>query len=99
MIDGLSWVIPISEDLMKLFRITYDSVKEYSSEYDHLCYLGEVFDDNDTQIWIDTWGHITPEGNKIIAGTLAQIICSNHSLQNNRPPGSPGGKTNTNIYK
>jgi hypothetical protein len=44
------------------------------NKYDNLVYLAKLFDTTHKQIWIDEWGHVTPEGNRIIAESMLKVL-------------------------
>ncbi|HSH75293.1 MAG TPA: SGNH/GDSL hydrolase family protein, partial [Longimicrobiales bacterium] len=71
---GLSWVVTLSPRLVELFRLTSGRVQVEAAVHEHLHYLGDAFDEVEAQLWIDTWGHVTPEGNEIVAGHLASLL-------------------------
>jgi hypothetical protein len=74
MITGLNWVLPMDDRLMALFENTYEKVDREARGADHLYMLSDVFDEVETKIWIDTWGHVTPEGNKLVAQRIMSLI-------------------------
>jgi hypothetical protein len=57
-----------------LTQAVYQKVASVAPEYDRLWYLGDVFDDQDTQIWIDKVSHVTPEGNRLVAKEMLKAI-------------------------
>jgi lysophospholipase L1-like esterase len=60
--------------LVELARNAYRQIDELSSGNDHLWTLAGVFKGYEQQIWIDAWGHITPQGNQIIAQAMLEVI-------------------------
>ena len=70
MVTGLDWVLNLDEGLRALFTETYRSVGERAEEELGLIDLSGVFDGTDSTLWIDTWGHVTPEGNEIVARAI-----------------------------
>jgi hypothetical protein len=36
--------------------------------------LEDLFDGEDSQIWIDTWGHVTPRGNELVAERMIREL-------------------------
>ena len=68
------WVVKMEPSLVALFDATYIAVAEAAPNYQHLYYVADAFDDVDTQIWTDTWGHVTPEGNAIISRLMRDVI-------------------------
>lgn len=74
MIRGLNWVLNLDGDLADLFRATYLRVGIESRRTAGLHDLTDVFADQRSQLWIDTWGHVTPEGNRVVARRIANVI-------------------------
>jgi hypothetical protein len=64
----------ISPGWQKLARAIYQNVESGGRDYDRLVYMAEVFDDQEKQIWIDEAGHVTPEGNRLIAEEMLSVI-------------------------
>ncbi len=52
----------------------YQNIAKKRPEYKRLYYIADAFDKHDTQIWIDEWGHVTPEGNRLVAQKMLRII-------------------------
>jgi lysophospholipase L1-like esterase len=52
----------------------YGYLTEMTLEYENLFYIADVYYDRDDQIWIDSSGHVTPEGNKLIAEEILNIV-------------------------
>lgn len=74
MITGLNWVLNLDPPLIELFQKTYKKIEAETSDHEHLYYLGNIFDPVEDSIWIDTWGHTTPQGNQIVADDLIKVI-------------------------
>ena len=74
MITGLNWVLNLDPPLVELFQKTYKKIEAETPNYEHLYYLGNIFDPVEESVWIDTWGHITPKGNQIVANELIRVI-------------------------
>lgn len=74
MISGLNWVLNLDPPLVDLFTQTYENIETADPNYENLYYLGSVFDDVREPVWLDTWGHVTPEANSIVAGEMLRII-------------------------
>ncbi len=73
MADGsLDTVLPLDPALRGLFETTYARIATAAGRDEHLHYLGGIFDNEPAQIWIDTWGHLTPAGNALVAHAIAQ---------------------------
>ncbi len=66
--------LKMDETLIRLSRATYNKISAITPKYDRLFYLGDIFNDETSSIWIDTWGHVTPVGNELIARKMAQVI-------------------------
>lgn len=74
MITGLDWVLKLDPPLVELFQKTYKKIESETPSYERLYYLGNIFDPVEETIWIDTWGHITPEANQIVTDELIRVI-------------------------
>lgn len=74
MITGLNWVLNLDLPLTDLFRKTYRKIEAETPHHEHLYYLGNIFDQLEESVWIDTWGHTTPKGNQIVADDLIGVI-------------------------
>ena len=74
MITGLNWVLNLDTPLVELFQKTYKKIEAETLNYEHLYYLGNVFDLVEESLWIDTWGHATTEGNQIVTQDLIRVI-------------------------
>lgn len=61
------------EELTKSF---YEKIAEISVTEDNLFYLGDTFDKEASQIWIDGVSHVTPVGNQIIAKRIYDTLKS-----------------------
>lgn len=72
--EGLDWVVPLTPRAVELFSRAYERIPAEAARREHLHYLGDVFDDVEAQLWIDTWGHVTPEGNEIVATRIAEAL-------------------------
>jgi lysophospholipase L1-like esterase len=60
--------------LADMANAAYSEVELLAPEYDDLWYLADAFDDLGEQIWIDSWGHVTPVGNRHVAEAMLAII-------------------------
>jgi lysophospholipase L1-like esterase len=74
MITGLDWVLKLDPPLVELFQKTYRKIEYETPKYEHLYYLGKIFDLVEESVWIDTWAHITPKGNQIVTDELMRVI-------------------------
>jgi hypothetical protein len=84
MIDGLEWTLKMDDELRGLFQATYARIQVEAETRDQLGYLAGVFDDVDQQIWIDTWGHTTPPGNRLVAREMLRHIRDEDSAKGSR---------------
>jgi lysophospholipase L1-like esterase len=66
--------IEISGTLSQLVNQSYDYINHISEEFLNIHYIADLFDDQVDQIWIDSWGHVTPEGNKLIADEMIVLM-------------------------
>jgi lysophospholipase L1-like esterase len=64
----------ITPALSNLAQDVYAQIEEASIDYDKLWYIANIFDEYENQIWIDAWGHVTPEGNQIVAESMLEVI-------------------------
>jgi lysophospholipase L1-like esterase len=71
---GLDWILRLDPALRRLFEETYAGIAAAAAEDEHLHYLGDIFDRESAQIWIDTWGHVTPAGNALVAKAIADTV-------------------------
>lgn len=74
MLTSLSWVLDMNPVLINLFKTTYERIEIEALNSEHLYSLAYAFDEVKTQLWIDTWGHVTPVGNRQIAQKILAII-------------------------
>ena len=52
----------------------YGKVASVGPELEHFRNLADLFDDQDRLIWIDAVGHITPEGNHLVARAILETV-------------------------
>lgn len=64
-----------SPGLANLYETVYGAIEQIASEYDHLYYIVDIFDQEATQLYMDHI-HITPVGNQIVADEMLRIITS-----------------------
>ena len=64
----------IDPALASIATAFYGNIALLDRDYEQLSYLGNMFDDEEMQIWIDDVGHITPEGNRLVAQEILAII-------------------------
>jgi hypothetical protein len=57
----------------KLFTAVYQDIQSNISRYPNVYSMADVFDEYDSPIWIDA-GHVTPEGNQLIADRILNVI-------------------------
>jgi hypothetical protein len=64
--------------LVALYDSVYRIIEQSASQYENLYYLGHIFDEYKSGIWIDAM-HITPAGNQIVAEKILNIVTTrNH---------------------
>ena len=59
---------------LALGRDTYRAIQSLDTPSDHLRVLSDVFDEERGQIWIDEAGHVTPQGNELVARAIVSEI-------------------------
>ncbi len=74
MITGLNWVLNLDPPLVELFQKTYRRIESETPNYEHMYYLGNIFDPVEESVWIDTWGHVTPKANQVVTDELMKVI-------------------------
>ena len=74
MLTGLNWVFNLDAAVTDLFAGTYSQIEASRPEHEYLYSLTGVFDDAPGQIWLDTWGHITPVGNEMAAVAISRMM-------------------------
>lgn len=57
-----------------LANTVYQNISLVSQNYEHLRNLANIFDIEKEQLWIDEWGHITPEGNRLVAQKMLESL-------------------------
>ena len=62
---------PVLGELAMAF---YGKVASVGPELEHFRNLADLFDDQGKLIWIDEVGHITPEGNRLVAQAMLEVI-------------------------
>jgi hypothetical protein len=62
--------------LVDLCRLAYLRIQAASEKQEWLVFLGDLFDHVDGQTWIDPWGHVTPETNRMIARKIFDVLAS-----------------------
>jgi hypothetical protein len=67
----------LNTTMVNLVRSTYGKISIAASHHKNLLYIANVFDNQTEQIWIDTWGHVTPEGNRLVARKILIKIKNN----------------------
>lgn len=65
--------------LIALTKAVYERIYVSTLEYEHLWYIADVFEGHEEQIWIDAWGHVTPEGNRLVAQKMLSMIKKSRS--------------------
>jgi hypothetical protein len=60
--------------LAKLTKAVYGDITSEAADRENLWDIAYLFDEEDRQIWIDDWGHVTPEGNRLVAQEMLTAI-------------------------
>lgn len=64
----------LDSDLATLAKVVYDDVASLAQEYENLWDISNALDEENTQIWIDEWGHVTPEGNRLVVEEMLSVL-------------------------
>ena len=64
----------IDPALADLAHRVYANVSSVASDYENLWSLADIFDGEHAQIWIDEVGHLTPEGNRLVAQEILAVV-------------------------
>ncbi len=56
--------------LVEFAHAVYRRVDSADAALQRLRSIADLFDEHDQQIWIDEWGHVTPEGNRLVAEVM-----------------------------
>jgi hypothetical protein len=80
MLTSEAMELAIDESLRVLVVETYRQAAVAASEYPRLHLIADVFDDVEESIWIDTWGHVTPIGNQIVAQRMLEFMTADSDL-------------------
>lgn len=64
----------IDPALADLAHEVYADVSSLASDYENLWSLADIFDGEHAQIWIDEVGHLTPEGNRLVAQEILAVV-------------------------
>jgi hypothetical protein len=59
--------------LVALYDSVYRIIEQSSAQYANLHYLGHIFDERKSDVWIDEV-HVTPEGNQMVAEKMLSIV-------------------------
>jgi lysophospholipase L1-like esterase len=70
----------INRSMAELAVAVYSQIQKASDQYERLYYIADTLDAHEYQIWIDSWGHITPEGNYIVAQSMLQVLADHLSV-------------------
>jgi len=63
--------------LIELYGSVYRRVQQAAEKYEDLYDMANVFDEYEPLVWIDI-AHVTPEGNRLIAQKMVQVIMDRH---------------------
>jgi hypothetical protein len=70
-------LLELQPGLGKLYDAVYRTMELESSKYENLYYLGHIFDNYDSPIWIDEW-HVTPVGNQLLAQKMLDVVTAHN---------------------
>ncbi len=73
-VDEDQMIADMDPELYRLFRAVYSQIELRAPEYENLHSLAQILDQQDSQVWTDYLGHVTPEGNEIIAEAMLDVI-------------------------
>ncbi|MGB6366057.1 MAG: SGNH/GDSL hydrolase family protein [Thermoanaerobaculia bacterium] len=73
-VESLDMILELEPDLADLYTETYRRIAAQVSQRERLEDLSGLFDTEEGLLWIDTWGHVTPVGNKIVARAMVPFI-------------------------
>jgi lysophospholipase L1-like esterase len=59
--------------LVALYTSVYHNIEQTASHFENLYYMGHIFDEQNSGIWIDDM-HVTPAGNQIIAAKMLSTL-------------------------
>lgn len=79
----------IDPTLVRLAAEVYEQVALSVPGHEHLWNISDAFEGEHEQIWIDAWGHVTPEGNRLVAAEILSVLSRGRSRL--RPAGDCGG--------
>lgn len=74
MVDQPFWALEITPELRRLFGSIYAGVVAEAEQRPNLHDLSDLFDTVEDGLWIDTWGHVTPEGNRRVAEAMVEVL-------------------------
>jgi hypothetical protein len=66
--------------LMKLYHLTHQNIVRSAGQHRNFYYLGNVFDEYQSHLWIDD-AHVTPVGNQMIAAKILEIVTQSKSFK------------------
>jgi hypothetical protein len=64
----------IDQALRDLADETYQRIASEADNHVNLWYIADVFEGQNNQLWIDGWGHITPEANLLVAEEILAAL-------------------------
>lgn len=73
-VDEAKILQKMNDAWLLLARETYSHIASVDSDGDRMWNLSNAFDDSAEQLWIDHAGHITPEGNRLVALWMLNVI-------------------------
>ncbi len=60
--------------LIQFTQLVYEKVADAAANHERLFYLADALDTEGSQVWIDAWGHITPDGNARVASRMVDVL-------------------------
>ncbi len=60
--------------LIQFTQHVYERVAEAAADHERLSYIADALDAEESQVWIDAWGHITPYGNERVAARMLDVL-------------------------
>jgi hypothetical protein len=68
------WRKSMDPALVELFARAYDRLQAETAGEPHIRSLVHVFDARTGFLWIDSLGHVTPDGNRIVAEAIVEAL-------------------------
>jgi hypothetical protein len=74
LLHSLDYALALPDDLRRLVAETWARVGRAATNDPDLYDLSGAFDASRDALWIDTWGHVTPEGNRLVAEAMLEAL-------------------------